>query len=211
MTQVSTHHFLDLNKITSMDFDQLANEGYLILENFLNAEQCQMITTRIAELQQSHALKKAHIGRQSELSFQPQIRGDLIHWLEPNTENILEKKLFQDLFQLQNLLSRELFLPLKKFEIHFALYPPGTGYERHYDQHKNQPYRLITFVLYLNKDWNDSCGGELVIYNSNNDELIRVSPTLGKLILFQSALFPHAVLPSSRDRQSLTGWFRNDT
>jgi SM-20-related protein len=35
-----------------------------------------------------------------------------------------------------------------------------------------------------------------------------VLPQAGSLLLFLSADMPHEVLPASRDRLSLTGWFR---
>lgn len=211
MTEYPHTQFFDLSQITNEAFDALAKDGYIVIDSFLDEAKCSLLTDYIAELRQNSLLKTALIGRNTSLTHQPQIRGDLTHWLDPHSSHEIEIKLNQDFAELRKILSRELFLPLKKFEGHFALYPPGAGYDMHYDQHKNQPHRLMTFVLYLNTHWNLDCGGELVLFDKDEKELKKISPTLGKLILFQSSLFPHAVLPSTRDRQSLTGWFRNDS
>ncbi|MDQ6997923.1 MAG: 2OG-Fe(II) oxygenase [Mariprofundus sp.] len=37
---------------------------------------------------------------------------------------------------------------------------------------------------------------------------MQVMPQAGRLVTFISEQFPHEVLPASRDRLSLTGWFR---
>jgi len=41
----------------------------------------------------------------------------------------------------------------------------------------------------------------------NCETFVDVEPRLGTLVVFLSELFPHEVLPSNRDRLSLTGWF----
>jgi SM-20-related protein len=64
-------------------------------------------------------------------------------------------------------------------------------------------------VFYLNADWQEGNGGELVIYNGESGVSI-IQPELGTLVLFLSEI-EHEVLPTHRDRKSVTGWMLNET
>ena len=56
---------------------------------------------------------------------------------------------------------------------------------------------LISSVLYLNADWQADRRGELVIYNeADTDEVARIMPEMGKLVVFMSEQLPHEVLPT---------------
>ena len=80
------------------------------------------------------------------------------------------------------------------------------------DQHRDQPHRKLSLVLYLNPQWDTAGQGELCLYDpqDGNRELARILPQPGRLVLFRSDLFPHEVLPCTQARWSLTGWFRTD-
>jgi SM-20-related protein len=41
-----------------------------------------------------------------------------------------------------------------------------------------------------------------------NSVLLSVQPLHGTVVVFLSEEFPHEVLPASRDRYSIAGWFR---
>ena len=67
---------------------------------------------------------------------------------------------------------------------------------------------LISSVLYLNADWQADRRGELVIYNeADTEEVARVMPEIGKLVIIMSEQLPHEVLPMLHPRASVTGWF----
>ena len=105
-----------------------------------------------------------------------------------------------------------LFLGLFSFESHFAHYSPGAYYKRHYDAFRGEANRVLSVITYLNPAWLPTDGGELVIYNDDKDrDGIKVVPLYGTLVIFLSEEFPHEVLPSSRDRHSVAGWFRVNT
>ncbi|WP_052043540.1 2OG-Fe(II) oxygenase [Oligella urethralis] len=108
--------------------------------------------------------------------------------------------------------NRYFFMGLKGVELHYARYASGTGYKRHVDQHHNTTFRKITIVIYLNPDWTEDDGGELLIYDPLNPQrvLTRVLPIAGRTVIFRSELFEHEVLPSRKARWSVTGWFRDD-
>ena len=67
----------------------------------------------------------------------------------------------------------------------------------------------MSTVAYLNADWTVADGRELVLCSDDGDrEGTRVLPVMGTLVVFLSEEFPHKVLPASRDRYSVAGWFR---
>jgi SM-20-related protein len=114
--------------------------------------------------------------------------------------------------KLQSFLNRRLFLGLFSFESHFAHYAPGDFYKKHYDAFRGEANRVLTIVVYLNPGWLNSDCGELVIYRDDEDrEGIRVLPLMGTVVVFLSEEFPHEVLPATRDRYSIAGWFRVNT
>ena len=66
-----------------------------------------------------------------------------------------------------------------------------------------------TLVAYLNDDWKEEEGGALKLYIDENDnEGISVMPQMGTFVVFLSERFPHEVLPTTRERHSVAGWFR---
>lgn len=136
------------------------------------------------------------------------IRNDQIFWLDAKSNNlsVSEKKFLAFLEQFQSELKNDLRISLTEVETHFAFYDKGHYYHKHKDTTQNNNKRVISFVLYLNEDWQESDGGHLVGYK--DDEVIfRIRPELGKMIVFTSDL-EHEVLPTQRGRFSLTGWFR---
>jgi SM-20-related protein len=66
--------------------------------------------------------------------------------------------------------------------------------------------------LYLNEKWEDSDGGALRMYFPQEDgaELVKdVLPIGGRLVVFLSGEIPHEVLPTQKERISITGWLKN--
>jgi SM-20-related protein len=107
-------------------------------------------------------------------------------------------------------MNRELQLGLFELEAHFAAYPPGAFYQRHRDQQTASSGRVVSCVLYLNSDWKADAGGQLRLYlgpegSANYQDVL---PEGGTLVCFMSERFWHEVLPATRVRLSLTGWFR---
>jgi SM-20-related protein len=105
-------------------------------------------------------------------------------------------------------LNRHLFLGLFDYECHYAYYPPGAFYRKHVDAFKGDTNRILSAVLYLNPIWEPQDGGELVLYSNQEELLESILPSYGKLVLFLSQDFPHEVLPVSKSRYSIAGWFR---
>jgi SM-20-related protein len=104
-------------------------------------------------------------------------------------------------------LNAHALLGLFELELHYAWYPPGAGYERHVDQPQGRVQRLVSLVLYLNEGWAPEAGGELRIFDAAGGHR-DIAPVAGRLVCFLTPGREHAVLPTQRDRLSVSGWFR---
>ena len=74
---------------------------------------------------------------------------------------------------------------------------------------------MLSVVVYLNDNWSDDDGGELILYDNQllassdtDTRIVIVTPNLGTIVVFLSEEFPHEVLPAKGDRYSIAGWFR---
>jgi len=134
------------------------------------------------------------------------IGGDSTCWITPPLWPA-EQALLGELERLRLQLNRESLLGLFEVELHYAWYPPGAGYERHVDQPQGRVQRRVSLVLYLNEDWTPEAGGELRIFDEADGHR-DIAPVAGRLVCFLTPGREHAVLPTQRDRLSVSGWFR---
>ena len=96
---------------------------------------------------------------------------------------------------------------LEDYQGHFAVYPNGAAYARHFDKLQGSDLRAISAALYLNDAWSAEDGGQLRMYlgGGRSEDVL---PVGGRLVAFLSDRFEHEVLPARRERMSFTGWFR---
>ncbi len=134
------------------------------------------------------------------------IRGDWTCWLTPPWRTA-EQQVLRDFEQLRLDLNGQLLLGLFDLELHYAWYPPGTGYARHLDQPRGREERQVSLILYLNADWTPAAGGVLRLYDDAGRHR-DIEPLPGRLVYFLSAGRAHEVLPTQAERLSLSGWFR---
>jgi Rps23 Pro-64 3,4-dihydroxylase Tpa1-like proline 4-hydroxylase len=88
-------------------------------------------------------------GVQGVAEIRQAVRGDRIHWLEQG-QSAAGDVWLQQLEGLRLQLNQGLFLGLEDFEGHYALYPPGSFYQKHLDRFHDDDRRSISVVLYLN-------------------------------------------------------------
>ncbi|EMP55558.1 oxidoreductase, 2OG-Fe(II) oxygenase family protein [Marinobacter santoriniensis NKSG1] len=164
----------------------------------------------VAILDRTDAMKRAGIGRGTDLVRDRSVRRDRIAWLQGITPP--QAQLFDFLKAIQQGLNQRLFLGLKRFEAHYATYHPGDFYKRHLDSFQGRASRVVSLVLYLNEDWSPDDGGALQVFNRDSDSEVcgLVLPEAGRMALFMSEEIPHEVLPANRTRYSLACWFRQD-
>ena len=196
---------LDLQLVTIIN--DLSKNGYAICEAFLSPKTISCLAKIATKRYLSGAMTFAKTGQQAKNTS---IRGDSIFWLDENSHEPSMQAYFIKMHLLKNALNLHLFMNVQELETHLAVYPIGSIYEKHLDQFnqgEGVQMRQLSSVLYLNNDWLVADGGALRLH-LNESEYLDIAPSAGKLVLFLSSQFWHEVLPATRDRISLTGWFR---
>ncbi len=188
-------------------FQDIQAHGFSSLDNLIDQHTVRKLVKWSDILRAENQFVPAKVSGEKILNAQ--IRGDSTYWLDPLHPTVEwdELKLFLD--QLQSQLNEKFFLGIKQYECHLAYYPVGAFYKKHLDRLSTNSSRLFTFILYLNENWNEGDGGELVVFDKQGLEIKRLSPQAGRLVGFMSDEFPHEVLPSIRPRLSFTGWMHN--
>lgn len=195
---------LEIDKVT----DDLLVQKFSLIENLFDDDLLNSLHDEIVDINRNDNLKTAGIGRKEDHTLAKTIRKDKIKWLNNNTN--AQNLLFENLENLRLELNRNLMLGLFDFEAHFAVYNKGDFYKKHLDSFKGEKNRLISMVIYLNKDWQEADGGILNIYQDIDDEkpLVSLLPKWGNAILFLSEEMPHEVTISNKTRYSIANWFR---
>lgn len=190
--------------------DALVEQGWYVGEKVIAPALCDALHQELAMLKEVEALEEAGIGRGHEHLLRKDIRGDAIHWL--NRESEAQRLYLEAMQRLQASLNQTLFLGLFEYEAHFAHYPAGAFYKRHLDSFRGRANRVVSTVGYLTPDWPRDGGGEMVIYDADDDEreLARVVPSAGTFACFLSESVPHEVLTTRHPRSSIAGWFRRN-
>jgi len=183
----------------------LVSDGYIVIDHVLNP---QIPKNLLCYVQSLSELKQAGISASKSKHIDSSRRRDKTKWLEE--DNAIQSEYLEFTSGLQDYLNRALYLGLNDYESHFAIYEEGDFYETHLDAFKNSKNRVVTTVYYLNDKWNKNDGGELIVYNEENEFLTKVTPSSNTLVVFLSEKFPHEVLPAKKTRYSIAGWFRVD-
>lgn len=189
---------------------QLATQGWAVTKHFLPATTTAQLRAALLAEWQSGAFRHAGVGRGSSFEINPAIRNDRVSWLTTEHMQGPFQEYLQCMESLRLGLNRELFLGLLDYEAHLAVYPPGAAYKKHLDQFRGIGLRTITTTLYLNNNWQDVEGGQLRLYLDGTQSVpyVDILPECGTLVTFLSARFLHEVLPATRERLSMTGWFK---
>lgn len=203
----STHQGLATAPLHKVIADGLRQDGYVVCRNALPLAQGVALRQHMEHMDE-RLYQRAGIGRQQSHTVTGDVRRDEICWIRGNTSAGREWLEWAD--RLQQLLNRELLLGLFSFESHFAHYRPGAFYRRHRDAFKGEANRRLSLVVYLNPDWTQEDGGQLVLYPDDGAP-VSVLPEMGTLVVFLSEEFIHEVLPTQRDRYSIAGWYRVNT
>lgn len=177
-------------------------QGYVVLEQAIPAELCWQLYQDV----QQQSLKAAGVGRQGQHQLDQQVRRDHTAWLD--CDNPVQQQYLQQMALLQQDMNQRCFLGLIDFEAHYARYQQGDFYQKHLDAFVGRSNRVLSSVCYLNTP---EQGGELVLYDEQDQLLTTIQPKAGTLVIFESCRFPHEVLPASETRYSIAGWFRHNS
>ena len=195
------------NSISSI-IEDISQQGYAVIEQFINPQEITSLRAQAKILHSAGEMHKAKTGI-SKLENST-LRGDFIHWIEASDASEAEMVYLNAMTELQHAINQAFFLGLFELESHFAIYPPGAGYQKHLDQFIGKEERKVSCILYLNENWHSEDGGQLRMYLDKKDErrFVDITPQAGTLVVFLSSDFLHEVLPAKRERISVTGWFR---
>jgi len=188
---------------------ELAQQGWTAFTDLLPPETIAALRAEIEELWKNNHFRVGGTGRLGGYAIRPNIRNDHIHWLDEQQPTEPQSLYWKVIEELRAELNRELFLSLASFEAHYAVYPPGSFYQKHLDRFNNADERAISSTLYLNEEWKKEYGGQLRLYLRNNHK--DILPAAGTCVFFRSDMFFHEVLPANQTRFSLTGWFRRQS
>lgn len=191
--------------------NQIVDQSYAVVNDFFDPTFLEELASYLSVLYQNNSLKKAAIGKHFDEHIKTEIRGDYIQWIDERNVNTLEIDFFKKINHFVDYLNRTCFMGILHKEFHYAIYPEGRFYKRHLDTFENDQRRKLSMVLYLNKDWSASSGGELVIYKqeNQNEKAISILPKFGRLVIFESSVLEHEVKPVLKgERMSITGWLK---
>jgi SM-20-related protein len=187
----------------------LARDGWAVVPGFLPAATVAALAAEARAAWHAGEFAAAGIGRAAAHAERRDIRADHIRWLGAPA-SAAQRAALATLEALRLAVNAALYLGLFDLECHFALYPPGAFYARHLDRFRDDTRRTVSVVLYLNEAWSAADGGALRLYAGPGEDAAfhDVLPQGGTLACFLSEQVYHEVLPTRRERLSLTGWFR---
>jgi SM-20-related protein len=191
---------------------EIYQNSYAVVDDFVDESFRQALLREQTDLLNQGQFKKAAVGKGDQKQVRAEIRSDEVLWMDPSALSPLQAIFWEKIAELQQVLNRRCFLGLKSFEGHFARYPIGSFYKRHLDQFHAVPHRIVTVILYLNESWTEADGGQLRMYfpqEDGSESIEDVLPLGGRLVVFLSEEIPHEVLPTLKERISITGWLRN--
>lgn len=177
-----------------------------ISEHFISDALAAHLKQNLRTLNAEKLLLTAGTGNGDKLLYNTAVRSDAIYWLDKKHNNPHENAFFLRIEDFIRYLNDSCYTGITDYEFHYTLYEPGAFYVRHLDRFKNNPGREFSMISYLNENWKESDGGELLIHQENHDE--KITPTQGKTVFFKSNELEHQVLPTQADRLSVTGWLK---
>lgn len=206
----SQNDLLSKKKLDTI-LDEIAEKEWSVIDDLFPSDFLEELKVEVRQFWEDGDFRKAGVGIGDSLTVRPEIRSDRVLWLDNAQLTPLQKQYWDFIEQLRTEINQNFFAGLKFFEAHFAVYPAGSFYKKHLDQFKEVNYRKITCLLYLNDDWTQADGGQLRVYHPGDEtQFTDVIPINGRFVCFKSGSVYHEVLPSNRERFSLTGWLRTN-
>ncbi len=200
-----------LKKKFELLIEETSISGYAICDDFITKDEVNQLSLRLASRYTAGEFKKAKIGKLSDVLEVDSVRGDEILWLETDSEDLAERVVLDRNLSFIKYLNETCYMGIVNSEMHFAKYDIGKFYLRHRDTFQSQSGRVMSIIYYLNDAWVPEDGGNLIIYLKEGEveTPITISPIAGRLVCFRSDMLDHEVLPSFKERLSVTGWFLN--
>ena len=199
------YNYIMYKNLYSRIADSLVIDGYIVVPDALQEDiSIQLLTLAKKNL----GFQQAGISASVDKHINSSKRRDTILWIDEDKE--IQSVYLAFIQGLQEYLNSSLYLGIHYYESHFSIYKKGDFYEKHLDAFRGSKNRIVTTVFYLNEEWNKKDGGELIIYNINEEKIKKVIPKINTLVVFLSDKFPHKVMKTNKNRYSIAGWYRVD-
>ena len=187
--------------------DGIYQHGFHIIDNFLAQDDYRALCATIRNTHEDGHFKPAKIGQKSDENHNATIRNDNIFWLDNQMGDNAVNTYLSEIKKLSETLNQSLFLGLVDYEAHFSIYQPNHFYKKHIDQFASTQDRRISCVYYLNDGWKQTFGGELRLYNKEDQLLSNIQPLGNRFVCFNSDI-PHEVCTTHRLRYSIAAWLK---
>ncbi len=201
-----------MESISEKIASEVYEKSYSIVDDFISEELRASLLKEQSELLEAGKFRMAAVGKGDKKQIRTEIRNDQVLWIDSENLNQYEKQYWSKVDEVRQAINQRCYLGLKSFEAHFARYPIGSFYVRHLDQFQQVLYRQVTVIIYLNDSWTEEDEGMLRMYLPQEDgteQILDVLPKGGRLVVFLSAEIPHEVMPTKKERISITGWLRD--
>ncbi|MEZ4773911.1 MAG: 2OG-Fe(II) oxygenase [Bacteroidia bacterium] len=184
----------------------ILDQGYGMVDHFIDPSTVVSLRSHLLERYKKGQMHEAGVGNRNVLHRNKSVRSDLISWIDDETANETERKFLRQVKDFVQYLNYTCYTGIRSFEFHYALYQEGSFYRRHKDQFRSDSGRIFSLITYLNEDWQDDDGGQLVLYTEKEE---KISPIGGRSVFFRAHEIEHEVLEAKRTRMSITGWLKN--
>ncbi len=204
-------YIADYWELMEAKFEELI-EGFItgkvgISESFISEQLSASLFENLMALKNDGHMATAGIGNALAKTNTVNIRTDRTSWLEAGTKNSAELEFLEIIERFIAYLNQTCYTGLNASEFHYALYEEGSFYGRHKDQFRNNNNRKYSMISYLNENWVESNGGQLVIHHEERSAQ-SILPMNCRTVFFQSEILEHEVLKANRSRMSVTGWLK---
>jgi len=173
---------------------------------FLSKSLSDGLQQHLLELYQDNRMVAAGIGNNEVKDTLQQTRGDKIYWMDKSHTNVFEQEFLQLIETFIDHLNNTCYTGINGYEFHYALYEEGSFYKRHTDQFKNDSGRKYSLISYLNENWLEEDGGQLLLYQEEGVQ--QLLPRSCTAVFFKSDEMEHEVSRAGRSRMSITGWLK---
>jgi SM-20-related protein len=177
-----------------------------ISNDFLSNDLSNHLKQNLLNAFNEQLLVAAKTGNSDKSVQNVETRSDSIYWLDRKHKNEHEDTFCDTIEGFIKHLNITCYAGISDYEFHYALYEKGSFYKKHLDQFQNNTNRQYSMISYLNEDWKEEDGGQLMIHHANHEQL--VSPNQGKTVFFKSDKLEHEVLVTTTNRMSVTGWLK---
>jgi SM-20-related protein len=195
-----------LNNQFDLLIDSYLDNNIGIDSNFLSSTLSHGLQQNILQLQKDELMTSAGIGNNEIKDATQKMRSDKIYWLDKSHDNVFENEFLQQVDDFVAYLNSTCYTGINGYEFHYAVYEEGSFYKRHKDQFKNDSDRKYSLINYLNNNWLEEDGGQLVVYQ--NETAQRILPHSQTSVFFKSNEIEHEVTKTNRSRMSITGWLK---